>query len=164
MSLAAFNALEPQAAAELIRPCVDSDGWVTAVVAGRPYSSVDDALAAAETAAAGWVEADLDQALAHHPRIGDRAAGTNSEATMSRSEQAGVGLNSVTSSQMLAGNREYEQRFGRVFLIRAAGRSAAEILAELDRRLGNSPDQETGEAIEQLRQIALLRLRGVIEQ
>lgn len=163
MSLASFNALDPGTAAGLVRPCVDNDEWVKAVVDGRPYASVEDALARAADAAAGWTAADLEHALAHHPRIGDQAAGTTSEATMSRNEQAGVGLNSVSGSQMLAGNRAYEQRFGRVFLIRAAGRGANEILTELNRRLNNSDDQETEEAIEQLRQIALLRLRGVLE-
>ena len=59
---------------------------------------------------------------------------------------------------MLAGNRAYEERFDRVFLIRAAGRGAGEILAELERRLGNDDATERAETLEQLRQIALLRL------
>ena len=60
------------------------------------------------------------------------------------------------------GNREYEQRFDRVFLIRAAGRSSAEILAELRRRLGNDDETERAETVAQLREIALLRLKDVI--
>ena len=65
-------------------------------------------------------------------------------------------------AQALAvGNAAYEARFDRVFLIRAAGRSAPEILAELDRRLGNDDDTEREETVTQLREIALLRLRQV---
>ena len=63
------------------------------------------------------------------------------------------------AARIAAGNAAYEERFGRVFLIRAAGRSPEEMLAELERRLGNDDETEAREAIEQLRQIALLRLR-----
>ena len=61
------------------------------------------------------------------------------------------------------GNLAYEERFGRVFLIRAAGRSAEEMLAEVRRRLGNDDAAEAAEARDQLRQIALLRLRSSLE-
>jgi 2-oxo-4-hydroxy-4-carboxy-5-ureidoimidazoline decarboxylase len=57
------------------------------------------------------------------------------------------------------GNARYEERFGRVFLIRAAGRTPSEMLAELERRLSNDPETETREATAQLAEIALLRLR-----
>ena len=60
------------------------------------------------------------------------------------------------------GNREYEQRFDRVFLIRAAGRSASEVLAELRRRLGNDDETERAETVAALREIALLRLKDVV--
>ncbi len=62
----------------------------------------------------------------------------------------------------MAGNRAYEERFDRVFLIRAAGRDASEILSELERRLGNDDDTERDETLTQLRQIALLRLEQVV--
>lgn len=63
------------------------------------------------------------------------------------------------AERIAAGNRDYEERFGRVFLIRAAGRSPEEMLAELERRLGNDDDAEVAEAAGQLAEIALLRLR-----
>ena len=61
-----------------------------------------------------------------------------------------------------AGNAEYESRFDRVFVIRAAGRPATEILAELRRRLNNTPEAEKAEVITQLREIALTRLETVL--
>ena len=61
------------------------------------------------------------------------------------------------------GNREYEERFGRVFLIRAAGRSAPQILASLRQRLENEPEVEERIVAGQLREIALLRLKGIME-
>ena len=60
---------------------------------------------------------------------------------------------------MLAGNQAYEARFGRVFLIRARGRSGEEMLAQLQRRLSHDEETETREALQQLREITLLRLK-----
>jgi 2-oxo-4-hydroxy-4-carboxy-5-ureidoimidazoline decarboxylase len=57
-----------------------------------------------------------------------------------------------------AGNRQYEERFGHLFLIAAAGRGPEEILGELTRRLGNSPEEEVRVAAEEHRRITRLRL------
>ena len=68
----------------------------------------------------------------------------------------------LTRAAIVAGNREYEERFGHVYLIRAAGRSPDEMLAELRRRLGNDEDAERAEVVEQLAQITELRVRGLV--
>ncbi len=73
-----------------------------------------------------------------------------------------VGAPAELASSMAAANVAYEERFGRIFLIRAAGRSPKEMLAELERRLANDEATEADEAVEQLRQIALLRLRQTL--
>ncbi len=66
------------------------------------------------------------------------------------------------AEQLRACNAEYERRFGHVFLIRAAGRSAEEMLTELDRRLANDEDRERAEVTEQLAQITRLRLQTLL--
>lgn len=82
---------------------------------------------------------------------------------MSRSEQAGLGPADATLTAALAeGNRAYEDKFGRVFLIRAAGRTGEEILTVLRERLAHTPEQEEPIIAQQLREIALLRLQGAI--
>lgn len=161
MDLATFNVLPAAQAAAVIRPCADIDAWVDDVVASRPYPCRDALLLRAVRAAADWTAADLDAALAHHPRIGERASGATAEAAMSRREQPTA--DEVTAAAIAAGNAEYEQRFGRIFLIRAAGRTAPEILAELTRRLAHAPETEDLVTVEQLRQIALLRLESAVE-
>ncbi len=163
MSLETFNLYSRDRAQAEIRPCVDIDRWIDVVVDARPYSNVEDVVRVAREAAAPWSEAEIDGALAHHPRIGERAAGHHDEAKLSRSEQAGVDAtdNTVTAA-LLEGNRAYEEKFGRVFLIRAAGRSAQEILDALRARLRNTPEDEVAVVAEQLREIAVLRLEGVI--
>jgi 2-oxo-4-hydroxy-4-carboxy-5-ureidoimidazoline decarboxylase len=161
VDLDSFNLLPPDAAAELVRPCADVPTWIADVVAGRPYDDVDSLLTFAEAAAAAWGDAEIDAALAHHPRIGERPAGDAAEARLSRAEQSG--LDGHGHEQALAhGNRAYEETFGRIFLIRAAGRSATEVLDQLTRRLDNDPVTETAVVAGQLREIALLRLEGIL--
>jgi 2-oxo-4-hydroxy-4-carboxy-5-ureidoimidazoline decarboxylase len=133
--------------------------WVDQVAAAAPFASLDALLTIARDTATPLSEAEIDEAIAHHPRIGEKAAGNGISQTLSAGEQASVDDRDAEINRAIAeGNLEYEARFGRVFLIRAAGRSRAEILSELRRRL--SLDDVTERAIvgEQLREIALLRL------
>lgn len=128
--------------------------WVDEVAAGCPYPSVDSLIGVADLAARSLTAAEVDEALSAHPRIGEKAGG------LSRSEQAASTTDDPALVEaMAAGNRAYEDRFGRIFLIRAAGRTRPEILESLQRRLSASDDAELAEVADQLRQIALLRLR-----
>ncbi|MFS0792547.1 2-oxo-4-hydroxy-4-carboxy-5-ureidoimidazoline decarboxylase [Microbacterium sp. 1P10AE] len=163
MHLTAFNAASPADAAEVVRVWADIPGWVDAVVAGRPYADVDALAAYAGDLAAAWSPQDLAAALHAHPRIGAKVSGENAEAAASRREQAAMTTAADDDvAAIAAGNAAYEARFGRVFLIRAAGRTPGEIRAELERRLDNEPDAETLEATRQLAEIALLRLRTTL--
>nr|BFF00829.1 2-oxo-4-hydroxy-4-carboxy-5-ureidoimidazoline decarboxylase [Streptoalloteichus tenebrarius] len=144
--LAWFNALSPDRAVQELTACCAVDEWARRVAAGRPYPDP-----AALRAAADAALADLDwpavlRALAAHPRIGERARGGSREAVWSRREQsaAATGDEEVRAA-LVAGNLAYEERFGHVFLIRATGRSAEEVLAALRARLGN--DEETERAV-----------------
>ncbi len=158
MSLETFNAVDPAAARALLLTCAAVPRWAEEVAAGRPYPDVDSALAAARTARP-WTDEEVDAALARHPRIGERPAGTGEEAAHSRREQSGVDTtDGSVAARLRAGNLAYEERFGHVFLIRAAGRSAADVLAALEERLGNDPATERRVVAEQLREIAVLRL------
>lgn len=161
MHLQDFHALDDADAAGVVRVWADIPGWVDAVVAGRPYASVDALAAYAGDLASAWSPDDLEAALHAHPRIGARVSGDGAEARASRREQGAMAsADDDDVAAIAAGNAAYEQRFGRVFLIRAAGRTPGEMRAALERRLTNDPDAETIEATRQLAEIALLRLRG----
>lgn len=163
MELAEFNQADRADAIAALRPCVDVTRWCEAVADERPYDSVEALVDRANAAAAPFTGGEIEAALVHHPRIGERADGETNEATMSRSEQAGVDPADADVQEALrAGNRAYEERFGRVFLIRAAGRRADEILASLQARLTHTDEEESHVVARQLREIALLRLKGVI--
>jgi 2-oxo-4-hydroxy-4-carboxy-5-ureidoimidazoline decarboxylase len=165
MKLAEFNSAEPARAAETLRPCIDVARWVEAVAAARPFATKDSLLAFASQAASPFTSAEVESAMAHHPRIGERPTAATTEASMSRSEQAGVDpADSAVTEALARGNRDYEEKFGRVFLIRAAGRTAPEILRVLKERLANTPAEEDTIVAQQLREIAVLRLEGLITE
>ncbi|KQM82718.1 2-oxo-4-hydroxy-4-carboxy-5-ureidoimidazoline decarboxylase [Agromyces sp. Leaf222] len=162
MLLEEYNAADRGAAIALLRPCLDISRWCEELVDGRPYDSVDELAARANSAASPFTAAEVEGALARHPRIGERAAGAHREAALSRAEQAGVDQGDVAvAAALAAGNAAYERRFGRVFLIRAAGRTSSEILEALTERLGHTGAEEDLIVAEQLRQIATLRLKGL---
>lgn len=163
MKLEQFNTADRDRAVASIRPCMDIQRWIDGVVDARPYAGSDALLEQARTVAQPLHKEEIDAALAHHPRIGERAAGGGTEASMSASEQAGLGNSSAELEQALVqGNSDYEKKFDRVFLIRAAGRNRADILSELRRRMDNDEAQELAIIADQLRQIAILRLENVI--
>ena len=163
MHLTDFNALHRTQALETVRPALDIPRWLEAVVDARPYSHHDALLRTARTAAQPFTPEELEHALSHHPRIGERAEGSHQEADFSRAEQSAVDPTDADVQQRLRdGNRAYEEKFGQVFLIRAAGRTPGEILEHLPARLANDPVTERAVVADQLCQIALLRLEGLV--
>ena len=163
MLLEQFNEADRSEAIAALRPCVDVTRWYDTIADARPYASLEDLWDEAANAAHPFTGAEVEAALAHHPRIGERADGSSREAGMSRSEQAGVDpSDSAVQEALRQGNLAYQERFGRVFLIRAAGRSADEILASLEVRLTHTPEEEDRIVAGQLREIALLRLKGTV--
>jgi len=137
--------------------------WVDEVASVAPFASLEQLLRVAENAATPLGSAEVDEALAHHPRIGEKPIGEGVAQSFSRREQDSPDAgDQALASELAAANAAYEARFGRVFLIRAAGRSRAEILAELRRRLEHDDDTELVVVGEQLREIALLRLESLL--
>jgi 2-oxo-4-hydroxy-4-carboxy-5-ureidoimidazoline decarboxylase len=134
--------------------CCSSRRFAAAMAAGRPYPSLAAAEAAVTAAFESLDLADVLEAIAGHPRIGARASG------QSAAEQSGVADSSRAA--LADGNREYEERFGHVFLICAAGLSGEEMLAALRARLGNDPDTERKAATTELRKITVLRVRKAL--
>ncbi|WP_394552825.1 2-oxo-4-hydroxy-4-carboxy-5-ureidoimidazoline decarboxylase [Agromyces sp. MMS24-JH15] len=142
-----------------LEACLHVHRFVEEVAAHAPFGSFEALAATARGAATPLTRAEIDEALAAHPRIGEKPAGDGREQRFSRAEQASADADDrELATAIAAANRAYEERFGRVFLIRAAGRSRAEILAELQRRLALDEVAELEVVAEQLRQIMLLRL------
>ncbi|MCH7231966.1 2-oxo-4-hydroxy-4-carboxy-5-ureidoimidazoline decarboxylase [Glycomyces sp. L485] len=153
-TLGEFNTLDAGMVAGGLTACCASTPWVEKVTAGRPYGSVASLLSAASAAFDELDESELAVAHAAHPRIGEPASNAWSRREQSR---AMTGDDAVRAA-LRAANEAYEHKFGRVFLIRATGRTAEEILAEARRRLDNDYEAESIEAAAQLRAIVMLRL------
>jgi 2-oxo-4-hydroxy-4-carboxy-5-ureidoimidazoline decarboxylase len=159
ISVSAFDRLDDDTARALVTSWAAVPRWADALLDARPYGSATALAAEAERLARTWTDAEVGAALAEHPRIGDRPVGDGAAAAASRLEQAAAAdTDAATAAALRAGNVAYEARFDRVFLIRAAGRTADEVLAELHRRMTNDDATERAEVADQLREIALLRL------
>ncbi len=154
-----LNLAEPAAAEQELLACCAARRWADELLARRPYHDVAGLrrVSHAVLAELGW--ADVAEALAAHPRIGERAAGAGREAAWSRAEQAGAaGASEQLAQDLVAGNLAYEERFGHVFLICATGLTGAAMLAALRERLGNDPDTERAVVRGELADIVDLRL------
>ncbi len=158
-----LNGESPDRAVQALRACNAAPRFAAEVTAGRPFPDVEALVARAGEVARGLPWDEVALALAAHPRIGDRVEGTGAEAESSRREQSSMaGADAATRDAFVDGNRRYEDRFDHVFLIRASGRTPDEMLAELERRLGNDEETERAEVTEQLAQITALRVRGLV--
>ena len=160
-TLEEWNGLGAQAAVTAILPCNGSLAWAEGVVAMRPLRGVEELLAAADKVWLGLSKKAWQHAFDSHPRIGEHKAkaATEQSLTWSSGEQSAAQLTDETQAALAAANVEYEQKFGRIFIVCASGKSAAEMLGILRGRLANDAETELHEAGEQQRQITQIRLR-----
>lgn len=148
----------PEAAA-VLAACCASRRWVARMVDGRPYGDLAALRRAARDAVLALDWPDVEEALAAHPRIGERLEGDDREAAWSRQEQRGTdGASARSRDDLRAGNVEYERRFGHVYLVCASGRSAEDLLADLRSRLAHDPATERDVVRRELAAIVALRL------
>lgn len=163
MQIDEFNGWPDDDAIRLLHTCAGIEAWAAAVVAGRPYPDQAALVAYADEQALDWTITEVEGALADHPRIGERHSGGGAAATLCQTEQAGVDPHDVElARQLVLGNQRYEERFGRTYLIRAAGRTTEQMLALLDQRLTNDDATEAVVTASELREIALLRLARAV--
>jgi 2-oxo-4-hydroxy-4-carboxy-5-ureidoimidazoline decarboxylase len=146
----------PSEARTMLTGCCGSARWVDAMLARRPFGSMTALVESAESIWRRLSEADWLEAFRQHPKIGDRSAqGT------AKQEQSGTASAPAAIVQALAdANREYEARFGYIFIICATGKSAEVMLAALHDRLRNDASTEIRIAAEEQLKITQLRLQG----
>jgi 2-oxo-4-hydroxy-4-carboxy-5-ureidoimidazoline decarboxylase len=154
-----LNDASADEAIRLLGEVCASGAWIGAVLADRPYGDPDELYACSDRAVAALTADDLREAIDGHAVIGR----PRHDDPQSAREQSGVHrAGDAVLADLRAGNIAYQSRFGRVFLICASGRSAAEMLAELRHRLDNDPASEWEVTREELRKINRLRLEGLI--
>jgi OHCU decarboxylase len=149
------NAVLGGVTCEAVAACCGSRRWQEIVASGLPYDTRDELLTASERAFDRLGRDDWMEAFDAHSMIGASRHGDDAGAR----EQAGVQeADAELRTVLAAANVEYRRRFGFVFLIRARGRDAAEMLAALRERIDNPPPVEFANACAQQREITALRL------
>lgn len=157
----------PQAQANtLLGQCCGSSRWIAGMVARRPFQSRNAVLLAADEIWRALGPADWREAFSHHPRIGERKSALSQSAratAWAAGEQSGVGrADDDVLSALATANREYEQRFGFIYIVFATGKSAEEMLLLARERLRNDPEVELRVAAEEQRKITRLRLEKLL--
>ena len=162
---ATFNEVPTQQLRPRLLALTAAPQWADDLLARRPYPSSAALLDTSDALVRSLPEAQIDAALAGHPRIGERAAGLDpAAAARSAGEQAGMAsADEAVERAMAEGNAEYEERFGRIYLVAAAGRSAGELLALLRQRLGNDPEVELDVVRRELAAITRQRLQAELQ-
>ena len=161
--LSRWNERDAGNAAQEILPCCGCRVWAEKMASRRPIWNQAELLEACDEVCKNLAESDWMESFQSHPRIGELPAASSngpSSAAWSDEEQRKVGSATEDVKAALAeGNRAYEQRFHRTFIVCATGKSASEILEILRKRLANDYATEFQEAAEQQRQIAHIRLK-----
>ncbi len=166
MTLEQLNELAaPEAKAEFLK-CCGSRSWAQRMTENRPFASQEELFAKADETSLSLTDEDWLEAFRAHPKIGEKKAATTQSAqekNWSTQEQSGVaGASADTVTQLAARNREYEERFGFIFIVCASGKSSDEMLAILNSRLMNNPEDELFVAAREQQKITRLRLEKLL--
>jgi OHCU decarboxylase len=161
--LTRWNRLDAQEAENEILPCCSSRAWARGMVSRRALQDEAATLAASDETWHNLDESDWMEAFRSHPRIGESGAqpspDSRSAAWSTQEQSHATAADDSVNAALREANREYERRFGRIFIVRASGRTGFEILRILQQRLQNDEETELREAAEQQRQIIQIRLR-----
>ncbi|HEX3314535.1 MAG TPA: 2-oxo-4-hydroxy-4-carboxy-5-ureidoimidazoline decarboxylase [Gemmataceae bacterium] len=162
-SIAELNVLSVSAARAEFLKCCGSRRWADGMIARRPFADTASLAAAADDIWSAATRDDCLEAFAAHLKIGSDVESLRTKfahtARWSSQEQAGISSADETTIRRLAElNRVYDERFGCIFIVCATGKSASEMLAILESRLGNNPVEELRIAAEEQRKIMHLRL------
>ena len=158
-ALDGFNQADAESLRARLLALTAAPDWADPLLAGRPFQDTAQLLARSDELVRDLDEQQVDAALAGHPRIGERGSAESAR------EQAGMSqADESIRSAMAAGNAAYEERFGRIYLVAAAGRSAGELLGLLDERLHNDPGTELDVVRGELARITRLRLTSLLAE
>jgi 2-oxo-4-hydroxy-4-carboxy-5-ureidoimidazoline decarboxylase len=165
--LARWNSLDPVAAAREALPCCGSQAWAAALASKRPITEETTLIEASSSIWRTLPEQDWQEAFNSHPRIGQNhsqtRATTESLHWSAQEQRTALSSNEATKLALEEANRCYEQKFRRIFIICAMGKTSSEILGILETRMKNDASTELHEAAEQQRQITQLRLHCWLE-
>ncbi|MEO6541560.1 MAG: 2-oxo-4-hydroxy-4-carboxy-5-ureidoimidazoline decarboxylase [Ferruginibacter sp.] len=163
MTIKSFNKLNKEEKAKQLVSCCGSTAWVAMMLKQFPFAGETDLVDGAtdiwynQCNGTDWLES-----FTHHPKIGDVKSLTKRFAGR---EQASVASASKKTIIALANaNKEYEAKFGFIFIVCATGRSASEMLHLLEDRLSNTIGEELHIAMGEQMKITILRFQKLITE
>ena len=163
-----LNALLGSEAEAELHKCCASTAWASKMATERPFATEAELIATADEIWWALKTDDWLEAFRSHPKIGEKKAEvqiTPEAQKWSEQEQLGINNAARTTTLALAGlNREYEEKFGYIYIICATGKSSEEMLAILRERLKHDPVNELRVAAEEQSHITRLRLKKLLEQ
>ena len=160
VGLPGFNAASERTRMHMLYDVCSSPIWARRVLAGAPFRDPDALYDRADRVLAELPDAEIDAALDGHPRIGATVDNPSSAREQARVTDA----DDDVKARLAQKNREYENRFGYVYLVCASGRSAQELLDILTDRLHNDADTERRVMRSELAKINRLRLERLISE
>ncbi len=168
MTLAELNESTTQEARDEFLKCCGSRTWAVAMADSRPFASKEALFARADEISSSLTDDDWFEAFRAHPKIGEKKAATaqtQQEQSWSSQEQSAMDSASTdTVARLAQGNRDYEAKFGFIFIVCASGKSPAEMLTILNDRLGNDSQTELKVAAREQQKITRLRLEKLLNQ
>jgi 2-oxo-4-hydroxy-4-carboxy-5-ureidoimidazoline decarboxylase len=160
LGMAGFNRLTDRQRMNLLFGVCSSTIWARRVLTGGPFRDVDALLDRADRVLAELPDGEIDAALDGHPRIGAKV----DNASSAREQASVADADADVRAALAAENREYDAKFGYVYLVCASDRSAEELLAILTDRLHNDADTERRVMRSELAKINRLRLERLLSE
>jgi allantoicase len=161
-----FNRLSREQALKALLDCCGATQWAQQMLKMRPFPDLEYVLDTADKVWAGLQRDDWLEAFRHHPTIGEKQAkakqSANARRWSAREQSAAQKAQPKELEALAAENREYEAKFGYIFLICATGKSSEDILKNLHERMSNNPEAELRIAAEEQRKITRLRLEKLL--
>ena len=166
MDLSWLNGLGPSEASDEFVKCCGSLEWARRMTESRPFKSLEQLQ---KSASEIWWTLDHDdwlEAFRSHPKIGGSKAEekvSDQSQAWSGEEQSGVKSGSEqVLSELATFNRQYDAKFGFIFIVCATGKSSDEMLSILKSRLANDAETELRNAASEQEKITEIRLRKLV--
>lgn len=167
MDFESLKVLPPDEAEKQFLKCCGSANWAKAMVQLRQYAaSIDGLTSLGNEMWWSLQQSDWLEAFHSHPKIGEKKAAaevpTQSKQWSGQEQSAVQTAAHETLDELAQLNREYEEKFGFIFIVCATGKSADEMLAILRERLRNEREVELGIAAAEQAKITELRLKKLV--
>ncbi|CAN5601700.1 MAG: 2-oxo-4-hydroxy-4-carboxy-5-ureidoimidazoline decarboxylase [Pyrinomonadaceae bacterium] len=174
-----LNSLPADEAEAELGKCCGSTNWARRMAAERPFANLNQLVTIADRIWCSLEPDDWLQAFASHPKIGEiQASGAITDEApnhVARADRAGTPENWAAQEQSGAQNatektarslaelnRDYEEKFGYIYIVCATGKSSEEMLTVLQKRLPNDAETELRIAAREQFRITKLRLGKLI--